>query len=84
MPERRPELFEIGVRQFGEDFGVNFVFAKCGLVLPKPEAPQPVAHVHHRVPGGFVLIISEIGQAVHGGPGRKSDRPGLGIYNIIS
>ena len=49
MPEQNAELFEIGVAEVGQDIGIDAVVAKRRLVLPEPEAPQPLPDVHGHV-----------------------------------
>ena len=38
MPEEDAKLFEVAVGQFGQDFRVDRVVPKCGLVLLESEA----------------------------------------------
>ncbi len=49
MAEDDAELFEVGVGQVGQDFGVDAVVAERRFVLAEPEASEPVPHVHSRV-----------------------------------
>ena len=49
MPEQNAELFEIGVAEVGQDIGIDAVVAERRLVLPEPEAPQPLHDVHDHV-----------------------------------
>ena len=49
MPEQNAELFEIGVAEVGQDIGIDAVVAERRLVLPEPEAPQPLSDVHGHV-----------------------------------
>jgi hypothetical protein len=57
VPERNAELLEIGFGELRQDFGVDRVLAEKGEVLAKPEAPQPVAHIHRLSPEGGAMIL---------------------------
>ena len=48
MTEWYAEFFEVGVRQFRQNFSVDFVFEEQRLVLAETEAPQPIPDVHDR------------------------------------
>ena len=48
-PRGHAELFKIGVAQVRQNFGVNSVLAERSFILAKPEAPQPISHVHDSV-----------------------------------
>ena len=41
-------LFEVAVRQFRQNFSVDFIFAEQRLVLAETEASQPIPDVHDR------------------------------------
>jgi hypothetical protein len=51
-----------------QDLSGNLVFAECGLVPPKTEAPQPDHNVHDGRPQSVVArIICRRGESVQGG-----------------
>ena len=54
VAHRHAEFFEVAVRQVGQNFGVDFVFAEQRLVLTETEAAQPSPNIHDRIrPAGI-------------------------------
>jgi hypothetical protein len=43
------QILQVFRRPMWQDFAVDFVIAKCGLVLSKTKAPQPSPNVHCNV-----------------------------------
>src|SRR5262249_24422866 len=48
MPERDPDLFQIGIRQIGEHREISVVLGKALSVLPDTELLEPVRNLLHR------------------------------------
>jgi hypothetical protein len=43
------KFLQVSRRQFRKNFTIDFVVAKCGLVLPEAKVPQPPADIHGRL-----------------------------------
>src|ERR1700758_3725280 len=62
------DFLQVLRREAWQDLFGNLVFAECGLVLPKTEAPQPDHNVHDGRPQSVVAcIICRRGESVQGG-----------------
>ena len=48
MAEQNAELFQVLIRQIGQDAEVYSVLAENGLVLFEAKAPQPASQIHDR------------------------------------
>ena len=46
MAQRHAEFFEIGVREFRQNFRVDFALAKDRLTLAEAKATEPTPHAH--------------------------------------
>ena len=63
------DFLQVLRREAWQDLFGNLVFAECGLVLPKTEAPQPNHHVHDGAYNqGVAHIIVQPQETVQGAP----------------
>ncbi len=46
VTEWSANLFEVAVRQFRQNFSIDFIFAERRLVLAEAEPSQPIPDVH--------------------------------------
>src|SRR6516162_9693549 len=56
---RHAELLQVLSRQVAEDVAVDLIVTEHRLVFAEPKAPQPVSHVHGRVPKGYAQTTDQ-------------------------
>ncbi|MGA7489125.1 MAG: hypothetical protein WBW74_19555 [Xanthobacteraceae bacterium] len=50
VPEWNAEFFEVDLCQFGQDIRVDRAIVESAFILAKPQASEPIPHIHGRVP----------------------------------
>ena len=57
VPQRHPDLFEVGFDQVAEDARVDLMLAEHGFVLSEVDRVQPLGDVHRRSRTRFTLMM---------------------------